>query len=100
MKTKIIKIGIIAFITVMAAISAGAQTATQDAAKPEKQVKTCKGITKAGNPCKSTFVVKGTDFCNSHQQNAIKCAGKNAKGEKCGNSVKVAGAYCRFHEPK
>lgn len=69
----------------------GAQT-------PQDSIKTCKGVTKSNLPCKSTFVVKETDYCNAHQPNAIKCSGTNSKKQPCGMTVKQQGDFCRYHK--
>lgn len=90
------------FITVLALsialICAGylsglAQT-TQTA---QNTVKTCKGTTKAGEPCEATMIIKGTEFCNAHNPASIKCSGTTAKKEPCKMTVKTKGEFCRFH---
>ena len=68
------------------------------AAQAQTTVRHCKGITSKAQKCKSTMIIKGTDYCNAHNPAAIKCAGKNAKGKKCGMKVKKAGEFCRFHQ--
>lgn len=94
------------FITVLALsialicagyLSGRAQT-TQTAENTVKTIKTCKGMTKAGEPCKATMIIKGTEFCNAHNPDAIKCSGQTSKKEPCKMTVKVAGLFCRFHE--
>lgn len=94
MKTKIIKIGIIAFITVMAAISTQAQTATQDSVKT---VKHCLALKSDKTQCKGVILMKN-GYCSAHNPDAIHCSGKTAKGEPCKMVVKVKGEYCRFHQ--
>jgi len=42
--------------------------------------KSCAGKTKKGENCKSTFVVKGSDFCRLHQKDAVFCFDCNGKG--------------------
>lgn len=58
---------------------------------------TCKGITKKGEPCKSTFLVKGTGYCRSHNPMAIHCAHMNGN-KQCGNVVTKQGDLCRSHK--
>lgn len=63
-------------------------------------VKHCNGTTVKGTACNSIMIVRGTDFCRLHQPNAVRCAGKNAKGQPCKMIVKKEKAYCRFHQEK
>lgn len=62
------------------------------------KVKQCKGIAATGQPCKSTFIPNGADYCNSHNPAAVKCSGTNSKKKQCGNKVAKSGDYCRFHK--
>lgn len=63
-----------------------------------QDAKRCAGMTKAGQPCKSTFIVKGTDYCRMHSPTAILCAGVKADGTGCKMVVKQAGEKCRHHK--
>ena len=58
----------------------------------------CAGIKADKTPCKSTFIVKGTNYCSAHNPAPIHCAGKNSKKEPCKMTVKQAGEFCRFHK--
>lgn len=60
--------------------------------------KHCAGLTKKGEPCKSTFVVKGTEYCRLHQPSAIHCAFIKPDGTTCKMIVKLSGEMCRFHK--
>jgi hypothetical protein len=91
------------FITVLALsialicagyLSGRAQT-TQTAQNTVKT--TCKGVKADKTACKSTFIVKGSEFCASHNPEAIKCAGLNSKKQPCGMTVKTKGEFCRHH---
>lgn len=53
----------------------------------------CKGITKKGEPCKSTFVNKQTGYCRQHDPKAIHCLKPG-----CGNIVKEQNTYCKWHK--
>ena len=57
----------------------------------------CKGITKAGNPCKSTIVKKSTGYCNAHDPSRAKCGGTTKAGKPCGQMPMKGQSYCRFH---
>ena len=97
MKTNLIKL-IGAAIIVGCAVLAIAQEATaQTTTTAQKEVKTCKGVKADKTNCKSTFIVKGTDYCNAHNPNAIHCSGTTAKNQPCKMSVKAQGEKCRFH---
>ncbi len=54
----------------------------------------CKGTTKAGQPCKSTFVAK-TGYCRMHNPNAKHCPHVK-DGKQCG--MVTDGSRCRFHK--
>lgn len=53
----------------------------------------CKGTTKKGTPCKSTFVGK-SGFCRAHDPATPRCGKPTSSGAPC----KVAGTTCRFHK--
>ena len=62
------------------------------------KVKQCKGMTAKGQPCKSNFIPKGAEYCNTHSPDKTLCSGINAKKQPCGNRVKAKGEFCRFHK--
>lgn len=70
----------------------GAQT-------PQDSIKTCKGVKSDKTGCKSTFIVKDTDYCQAHNPNAVKCSGTNSANKPCGMTVKQQGNFCRYHQP-
>lgn len=91
------------FITVLALsialicagyLSGRAQT-TQIAQNTVKT--TCKGLKADKTACKSTFIVKGSEFCASHSPNTIRCGAKTSNGGECKNIVKEQGLKCRYH---
>ncbi len=57
------------------------------------QSPTCKGVTKAGKPCKQTFL-DSSGYCRYHNPNRILCAHPG-----CHVPVKAKGEYCRYHAP-
>jgi len=57
----------------------------------------CKGVTKAGKPCKSVIVDAKTGYCNAHNPNKVHCTGKTANGKPCNMSVMKGATACRFH---
>lgn len=62
--------------------------------------KHCAGITKKGESCKSTFIIKGTDYCRAHSPGAIHCAHIKSDSTQCKMIVKTSGELCRFHASK
>jgi hypothetical protein len=56
----------------------------------------CKGVTKSGEPCKSTFVNKETGYCRIHDPNAHRCGEMTKAGKPC-QMVTKEGA-CRNHQ--
>jgi hypothetical protein len=54
----------------------------------------CKGITKAGTPCKSVIVSKA-GYCRIHNPDAKHCP-HVVKGKQCG--MITDGSKCRFHK--
>ena len=79
-------------LIITALLMAGYVTQAQTAAKH------CKGTTAKSQPCKSTIIKKGAEYCNSHDPAAVRCSGKSSKGKKCGNKVNQEGDFCRFHK--
>jgi len=61
------------------------------------QDKHCKGTKKDGTACKSTIINKA-GYCRVHDPNAVKCAGKNSKGQPCGMIPPKGEKYCRHHK--
>jgi hypothetical protein len=56
----------------------------------------CLGTTKAGQPCKSTIIMKD-GYCRSHSPNTPKCGATTSAGKPCKMAVEKAGDKCRFH---
>jgi hypothetical protein len=56
----------------------------------------CKGVTKNGQPCKSTIVGKN-GYCNAHNVDAQTCAFIKKNGQRCKVKVKQGQALCHFH---
>lgn len=56
----------------------------------------CQGTTTAGNPCKSTFIMK-SGYCKVHDPNAVRCGATTSSGKPCRMVVDKAGVKCRFH---
>jgi hypothetical protein len=67
-------------------------------AAAQAQRPTCKGTTKAGQPCKSTIVLK-SGYCRSHDPNQPKCAFIKADKTRCKIAVNKAGELCHVHQP-
>ena len=55
----------------------------------------CKGTTKSGAPCKSTFVSKD-GYCNGHNPSKKHCP--YVKPDKTTCNMKTDGSLCRFHK--
>lgn len=55
----------------------------------------CKGVTKAGQPCKSIMVNKTTGYCRAHDPNAHRCGAPTTSGKPCQMVTKEG--LCRFH---
>lgn len=95
MKTNLIKIIGTASILTCAILAIANDVNGQT---PQDSVKTCKGVKADKTGCKSTFIIKGTDYCAHHNPAAIKCSGKNSKGLPCQMNVPSKGEMCRFHK--
>lgn len=98
MKTNIIKLIGAALIITGTLLALANEVKAQTDTIPPKEIKTCAGMTKTGQKCKSTFIVKGTDYCSAHNPEAVKCAGLTSKNEPCKMTVKQPSEYCRFHK--
>jgi hypothetical protein len=59
---------------------------------------TCKGTTKAGQPCQSTIVSKATGYCRAHDPAALRCGFIKPDGQPCKMVVSLKGELCRFHK--
>lgn len=53
----------------------------------------CKGITKAGQPCKSTFVSKG--YCKAHNPSTKRCGFIKSDNKPC---MMPSDGLCRVHK--
>jgi hypothetical protein len=54
----------------------------------------CKGVTKSGKPCQSTFVTK-QGYCNAHNPSSAHCPYVKPDGTNC---KMVSDGLCRFHK--
>ncbi len=62
----------------------------------------CQGKTKKNEPCKSTFVIKGTNFCRFHNPKATLCSFIKRDSTQCRNVVNLKRNphFCFIHGKK
>ena len=65
-------------------------------AQETKERKTCSAKTKAGEPCKSTIIMKDGK-CRSHSELSPRCNAQTKSGTPCKWVVKTEGDKCKNH---